>query len=102
MNYYSFVHNRSKMISLLYLILKTSCAKLLARKYSIATVAAVYKKFGRYLTDPLVKPGASKGKTGQASFIKTKFHANIEDFKVSENRNVIPSLFAKTKSQNIF
>lgn len=100
MNYYSFVHNRSQVISTLYYILKTSCAKLLARKYSMVTVAAVYKKFGQYLTDPNPKPvkGKTKDKEEFISFIKTDFKANINDFKVSKVNNIIPSMFAKTKS----
>lgn len=99
MNYYSLVHNRSQLISLLYFKLKVSCAKLLAIKYSMRTVAAVYKKFGQYLTDPKGKSGNNNGEEEHESFIKTHYRSNISDFKVAKNLNVIPSMFAKTKSQ---
>lgn len=49
MNYYSFVHNYSKMVGLLNIILKTSCAKLLAAKFSMRSTARVFAKFGKNL-----------------------------------------------------
>lgn len=94
MNYYSFVHNRSELISLLYWILKVSCAKLLASKFSMRTTAAVYKKYGKYLTEVNTK---FEGKQ-PASFLKTKFRSNTNDFKVVSNQNIIPTLFSKSKS----
>lgn len=51
-NYYSFVHNYSKLTSTLTHILKSSCAKLLAAKYTLKSQAKVYKKFGSLLKSP--------------------------------------------------
>lgn len=56
LNYYSFVHNYGRLASYIEYILKQSCAKLLATKFSLGTMAQVYKKFGGRLTGP-------KGKT---------------------------------------
>lgn len=49
LNYYSFVHNYGVLTSRILLIMKGSCAKLLAAKYSLKTTAQVYKKFGKKL-----------------------------------------------------
>ena len=50
MNYYSFVHNYGVMTSSLVHILKGSCAKLLAAKFSLKTQVKVYQKFGNDLS----------------------------------------------------
>lgn len=50
LNYYSFVHNYAKISSTIYYILRTSCACLLAAKFSIKYKSKVYNKFGRNLT----------------------------------------------------
>lgn len=52
LNYYSFAHNHSRLVSYIEFILKQSCAKLLATKFSLNTMAKVYKKFGPNLTGP--------------------------------------------------
>lgn len=52
LNYYQFAHNYGKLVSTLVLVLKSSCAKLLAAKYSLGTMAKTYKKFGPQLTAP--------------------------------------------------
>jgi hypothetical protein len=52
LNYYSFVHNYPRLVSYLEFILKQSCAKLLATKFSLGTMAKVYKKFGPTLAGP--------------------------------------------------
>jgi hypothetical protein len=52
LNYYKFVHNYGNLVSLLVHILKGSCAKLLAAKYTLGTQAKVYQKFGSLLTSP--------------------------------------------------
>ena len=49
-NYYSFVHNFGIMTSSIVHILKSSCAKLLAAKFTLKTQAKVYEKFGKDLT----------------------------------------------------
>lgn len=63
------------------------------------SLAAVYKRFGKYLTDP--KPKITKRKPDAdelASFIKTNYTSNISDYKIKDSSHMIPSLFAKTKS----
>ena len=52
LNYYSFVHNFPRLVSYIEYILKQSCAKLLATKFHLGTMAKVYKKFGPNLTGP--------------------------------------------------
>lgn len=49
MQYYSFVHNKNVLSARMYLILKSSCVKLLASKFTLGTQAAVFKKFGKKL-----------------------------------------------------
>lgn len=56
LNYYSFTHNFGRVASYVEYILKQSCAKLLATKFSLGTMAQVYKRFGGSLKGP-------KGKT---------------------------------------
>jgi hypothetical protein len=51
-NFYSFVHNYNLLISTLTHILKSSCAKLLAAKYSLKSQTKIYKKFGPNLRSP--------------------------------------------------
>jgi hypothetical protein len=46
LNYYSFVHNYNSVVQLMHTLVKGSCAKLLAAKYSLRTQAKVYTKFG--------------------------------------------------------
>lgn len=45
-NYYRFVHNFNELSSWVHFVLKASCAKLLAAKFSLKTQASVFKKFG--------------------------------------------------------
>lgn len=51
-SYYSHVNNYNKYIRTLTLILKRSCAKLLAAKFTLKTQSQVYKKFGPLLKSP--------------------------------------------------
>jgi len=60
LNYYYFVNNYSYLVSTLIHILKGSCAKLLAAKFSLKTQAKVYKKFGNNLTYQFKKEGKVK------------------------------------------
>jgi hypothetical protein len=64
------------------------------------TVAAVYKKYGRYLTEPLTQAPTqpAKEQNKPMSFIKTDFKISALNFKVSQNLNLIPGLFQLTKS----
>lgn len=50
LNYYKFVHNYPRVASRVGHILKQSCAKLLATKYSLGTMAKIYNKFGPNMT----------------------------------------------------
>ena len=52
LNYYNFVHNYGRLASYIEYILKQSCAKLLATKFKLETMASTYKKFGSKLTGP--------------------------------------------------
>lgn len=46
MNYYSFVHNLNELSSRIHNILKSSCAKLLAAKFTLKSQSKVREKFG--------------------------------------------------------
>lgn len=46
LNYYKFAHNYPRVVSVVGYHLKQSCAKLLAAKYSLGTMAKAYRKFG--------------------------------------------------------
>jgi hypothetical protein len=83
-NYYSFVHNYNKLISTLTQVLKGSCAKLLAAKFSLKTQVKVYKKFGPLLKSP----------TG-AEFIKPKYGITLK-FNTGMGDN-IHTLYMKDK-----
>jgi len=84
-NYYSFAHNYNNLISTLTHILKGSCAKLLAAKFTLGTQAKVYKKFGPYLR-------SSSG----AEFIKPKYGITLKfNTKIGDN---IQTLYVKEKS----
>lgn len=50
LNYYIFANNYSRVASTIGYYLKQSCAKLLAAKYSMGTMAKVFNKFGPNLT----------------------------------------------------
>lgn len=52
LNYYKFVHNYSRLASYVEYVLKESCAKLLAAKFTLGTMAKVYRKFGSGLQGP--------------------------------------------------
>ena len=67
LNYYSFVHNYARLVSYVEYILKQSCAKLLATKFSLGTMAQVYKKYGNNLAGP-------KGK----SFYKPSYKMSLK------------------------
>jgi hypothetical protein len=49
LNYYAFVLNRARLARRLHFILKGSCAKLLAAKYSLERQSKVFRKFGKDL-----------------------------------------------------
>ena len=79
LNYYSFVHNHSRLATYLYWTLKGSCGKLLAAKYTMRSMSRVLKKFGRDLTFkekiPTKIKSNQKDKTEAEYIIKeTKFY----------------------------
>jgi hypothetical protein len=76
-NYYSFAANLNKLSSWIHFSLKSSCAKLLAAKFSLGTCANVYKTFGKDL----------KGKD-KASFIDAKYGVNTRNFKGSATDHI--------------
>nr|UYR50718.1 hypothetical protein [Morchella crassipes] len=80
LNYYSFTHNYGRLATYLEYILKQSCAKLLATKFTLGTMSQTYKKFGDRLTSP-------KGKT----FFKPSYRATYK-YKVKPNPVVEPYL----------
>lgn len=49
LNYYSFVHNRGKLTSFIFYIIKDVVLRTLAHKFNLITRAHVYKKFGKQL-----------------------------------------------------
>lgn len=49
MQYYSFTNNFNELSSRCHYLLKHSCARLLAAKYTLGTRAAVFSKFGKNL-----------------------------------------------------
>ena len=93
LNYYSFVHNYSRLVSCLNFFLKQSCAKLLAAKYSLNNRAKVFKKYG---------PNLALTKTG-IKFLNPSYKTNMLNFKikskVSETNGNIKSLYALGKSK---
>jgi group II intron reverse transcriptase/maturase len=73
LNYYSFAHNYSRLVSLLNHVLKQSAAKLLAAKFNLGTRAKVFAKFGQNLTSPK-----------KISFMQANYNGKYLDFKVSK------------------
>ena len=51
-DYYFLAANSGKLNRFITLILKRSCSKLLATKFNLGTMRAVYKKFSGDLTSP--------------------------------------------------
>jgi group II intron reverse transcriptase/maturase len=73
LNYYSFAHNYSRLVSLLNHVLKQSAAKLLGAKFNLGTRAKVFAKFGKNLTSPK-----------KISFMQPNYNGKYLDFKVSK------------------
>jgi hypothetical protein len=87
-NYYGFVHNYSELATYAYYILKQSCAKLLAAKFTLGTMRKTYNKFGNDLK-------YQDGK--EAAFIKPSYKINTNRFNIKASP-IIPSLYAKSLS----
>jgi len=96
-NYYSFAMNKNKLNSYLHFILKTSCAKLLAAKFTLNTQSKVYQEFGKDLKgeDNIGFIVADYGLTPWD--FKTPSITRFPKNKVSES-GIISTLYAETIS----
>ena len=75
LRYYSFVHNYSDLVSMIYYTLYGSCAKLLAAKFSLRSIGRVRAKFGKQLSSK------------EISLYKPKYAAT-HTFNTSANPNI--------------
>lgn len=92
LNYYSFVNNFGKFAATIEFILKGSCAKLLAAKFSLKTQAKVFKKFGKQLKDPEKKRELTKIKYNIKLQFLTKLNPN----------GVVPALYSYKSPATLF
>lgn len=74
LNYYSFAMNKNQLSSYLHFVLKTSCAKLLAAKFTLKSQSKVYLELGKDL----------KG-TDKIGFIVAEYGLTPWDFKTPSN-----------------
>jgi group II intron reverse transcriptase/maturase len=97
LNYYSFVHNHSRLSTYLYWVLKGSCGMLLASKFSLGTVSAALKKFGKDLSfkeQKVIKP-KKKAEQEEMETVETIFYkpdsfaVKYMNFKLNKNSQVI-------------
>lgn len=82
LNYYSFVNNYGPLVSRILFILKSSCCKLLAAKFSMKTMASAYKRFGKNLTAAPNNPGEKV-----LSFVKPSYKLTLK-FKTEANPDI--------------
>jgi nicotine oxidoreductase len=82
LNYYSFANNYNHLAASLTFLLKESCAKLLAAKFNLRTMARVFKKYGSDL----------KGRDNHA-FYEPDLKLKPWDFKVN-TREHLATLYA--------
>ena len=75
-NYYSFAMNKNQLSSYIHFVLKTSCAKLLAAKFTLKSQNKVYLEFGKDL----------KG-TDKIGFIVAEYGLTPWDFKTPSNNS---------------
>lgn len=61
MNYYNMARNKHQLASYLHRIFNSSCAKLLASKYTLSSQKKVEKKFGRLLPRLAAMPTGGLG-----------------------------------------
>jgi group II intron reverse transcriptase/maturase len=85
LNYYNFTHNFGTLASSLVHILKSSCAKLLAAKYTLRTQAQAYKKFGELLTAP------ANSKEKEINFLKPSYKITLKF--ITNNTPIIRALY---------
>jgi Type II intron maturase len=81
LNYYSFVYNYEKLAGWIYMNLKSSCAKLLAAKYTLISQNRVYRKYGKDL----------RGRD-RIGFQKITYKIKPWDFKTS-SKDYVKTLF---------
>ena len=109
LNYFSFAHNYSRVGWYLYYILHSSCAKLLAAKFTLRSQSQVIKKFGKDLAYKEYKTKKSKSNDklrskprllAITSFYKPEsFKADPWNFKTSEKKilNLFPLSWAEPR-----
>ena len=88
LNYYNFAHNYPRVASLVTFLLKSSCAKLLAAKYSMGTMSKVFSRFGNNLS---TTHKDAKGKEKVISFMTPSYKITLR-FLINNNP-VIKALF---------
>lgn len=87
LNYYSFAHNYPRVVSRLNLILRQSCAKLLATKYSLGTMSKAFNKFGKNLSATQIINSKKK----VYSFLEPSYKITLRF--LTNNTPVIKSLY---------
>lgn len=93
LNYYSFANNRHRVASSLEFILRTSCAKLLAAKFSLKTLSQVLRRFGDNL----------KGED-KVAFVKPSYKIDVWDFKINVQtslKTLYASRISKASLENL-
>jgi len=97
LNYYSFAMNKNQLSSYLHFILKTSCTKLLAAKFTLKSQNKVYLEFGKDLKGK-DKIGFMDAEYGLAPWdFKTPSDTRSPQNKVSES-GIIKTLYAESIS----
>lgn len=94
-NYYSFAHNLGKVSGFLHMILKSSCAKLLATKFSLRSQKQIFTRYGKNLRGP-----------DRLAFADAVYKIRAWDFRIAERSNpndvtvngLIKTLYAETIS----
>lgn len=89
LNYYNFVHNYPRLVSRLDLILRHSCAKLLATKLSLGTMSKAFSKFGRDLSTTHITKNSEKPKV--YSFIDPSYKTTLKF--LTNDTPIIKALF---------
>lgn len=89
LNYYNFTHNYGRLTSSITHILKSSCAKLLAAKYSLGTEAKTFAKFGPQLSCSHIDQKTKKIK--KFAFLTPSYKISLK-FLINNNP-VIKSLY---------
>lgn len=91
LNYYKFAHNYGRLVSTMVLILKSSCAKLLAAKYSLGTMSKTFAKFGPQLTAPDSRGKLNDCKIKEVSFMSPSYALTMKF--LTKNTPIISSMY---------